>query len=100
MVVAVSVSLGRVIPLECDRRRALFTRARVLLVIRLQRTLLHRLGKRVDRVSGFLLPRLTADAERVPPNLHRPFRADEHEGFTLVASIDEVHAQSEIESFT
>ena len=59
---------------------------------------LHRVGEGVDGVAGRLFARHAADGHAVAANLHCAFGAGEDETFALLAAIDEVHAQAQVES--
>src|SRR5215472_17047087 len=71
---------------------------RILLAVQLDRALLHLVRKRADAVAWFLLAWGTCHGDGLAGDLHRALGPGKEEAFALVASIDEVDAQREVEA--
>src|SRR6266516_2351231 len=71
---------------------------RILLVITVAYFFLHGFGVGADHQAGLFLARSAADTDGVVGNLESALRSGEDEPFALLASVDEVDAQAEVEA--
>src|SRR4051794_36973334 len=99
VVVAVGVVLGRGELLNVLRERAGEMFLRILLAILVDVLLLHSFGKGGNGVAGFGFGRGTGDRDSIAADGHEAFGAGKEEALTLLAAIDEVHMQAEVEPF-
>ena len=98
MVIAVTVSGRGYIFLVSQLRRSHGMGAGIFLVVFLDDARLHRIGEGSDHEARLLLQRHAAYDDAVAGYLHCAFGAGENQAFVLFASIDEVHAQTQVET--
>src|SRR5665213_163995 len=72
---------------------------RIFAVVVFEQLLLHRLSVSSDDVTGSFLARHAVDRDGFAVDLHVSFRAGKYKALALLASVDKVHAQAQVESF-
>src|SRR5579871_4282422 len=100
MVIAVPIALWGYILFISNRGRSGWVRYGILLAVAFLNTFLHRIGVGANHQTWLFLKRRAADAHGVAGNLHRAFRAGKDQTLALLSSINEVHAEGEVEPFS